>query len=112
MRTTLVLVLICACGSDKKSNNPDGNGSDVDAKVFMDAPVQVPAMITISGVATARSLQGTAPEAGVTVGAYKSSDEATPVATAMTDAMGKYTLTITTNGMALDGFVKASKTKF
>jgi hypothetical protein len=46
--------------------------------------------------------------AGVTVGAYQNTDETTPVATATTDTAGNYTLTITTNGHALDGYIKAT----
>ena len=45
----------------------------------------------------------------MTVAAYKSSDETTAVATTMTDAQGNFSLTVPTNGAALDGFLKATK---
>ncbi len=84
----------------------------VDAKVYLDAPVTVPATIKISGVASSRSVGGTTLEKDVVVAAYRSSDEATAVAMATTDATGKYEITITTNGDPLDGFLKATKAGF
>jgi hypothetical protein len=72
-----------------------------------DAPT-APSMITISGTVSERTTNGSMPLPGAMVGAYKNSDEATSVATATSDAMGKYTLTVTSNGVALDGFVKAT----
>jgi hypothetical protein len=74
----------------------------------MDAPPNVPAMITVSGMATERSAGGTAPLNGVMVGAYRNSDPNTAVVMAMSDATGMYSLNIPTNGMPLDGFVKAT----
>ncbi|HEY5948208.1 MAG TPA: hypothetical protein VIV40_22080 [Kofleriaceae bacterium] len=65
-------------------------------------------MITVSGMATEKSATGTTPLNGVMIAAYRNSDPNTPVVTAMSDASGNYSLTITTNGMALDGFVKAT----
>lgn len=65
-------------------------------------------MITISGTATARDASGSMPLAGVTVGAYSNTDENTPVTTATTDAQGNFTLTVTTGGVALDGYLKAT----
>lgn len=67
----------------------------------------VPPMITISGDATARSLNPTA-LANVMVGAYRGSNETTAVATATTAANGNYSMVIQTNGQALDGFLKAT----
>src|SRR6185295_7550816 len=69
-------------------------------------------MITISGTASSRGIGGTAPEANVTIAAYKNTDEATAVATTNTDAMGKFSLVIMTNGQPLDGFLKATKGGF
>ena len=95
----LSLCVVAACG---------GGGSGGGADAAHDS-TPVPTTITISGVASERSLGGTTLVAGLAVAAYKSSDETTAVAMATTDAMGKYTLTITTNGQPLDGFVKATK---
>lgn len=65
-------------------------------------------MITISGTASQVGLNGTNPASGVTIAAYKSSDENTAVAMTTSDAQGNYSLTIPTNGQALDGFLKAT----
>jgi hypothetical protein len=95
--SSLILV-IAACGSSSNGKTPD-------------AP-NVPAMITITGTATSRGLGGSTPVVGATVAAYQSSNETTPVTMTTTDASGNYTLTITTNGQPLDGFVKATMTNF
>ncbi|HEU0030604.1 MAG TPA: hypothetical protein VFQ53_08225 [Kofleriaceae bacterium] len=93
----LLITVVSACGDD------DGGGGNVDAPM-------VPATITISGTASARSLSGSTPAADVAVAAFATSNESTPVAMATTDASGNYTLTVTTNGAPLDGFLKATKT--
>jgi len=81
-----------------------GGGS---SKPMIDGPT-VPTTITVMGTASARDATGSSPLAGVLVGAYASSNESTAVATATTDASGNFTLTITTNGAALDGYLKAT----
>jgi hypothetical protein len=91
-----LLVLLGACGGDDGGSSPD-------------AASNVPAMITISGTASARDATGSTPQEGVAIAAYRNSDVNTPVVSATTDASGNYTLVIPTNGMALDGFVKATK---
>lgn len=65
-------------------------------------------MITVTGQATEISATGSVPLAGVAVNAYRNGDDATSVAMATTDASGNYSLTITTNGQALDGYIKAT----
>jgi len=102
MRTTLLLCcFVLGCGG---GGGDDGGGGSADA-----AP-QVPATITIMGVAAEKSATGTTPKANVMVGAYRNSDPNTPVVTAMSDASGNYTLAIPTNGMPIDGYVKATLT--
>lgn len=95
------LLVFAACGG--------GGGSD--DGTMADAPPAA-SMITISGVASARNVSGSAPEAGVLVEAYAKSNESTPLAMATTDAAGVFTLTVSTNGVALDGFLKATKSGF
>ena len=68
--------------------------------------------ITVTGTAAARDASGSTPLQGVTVGAYAATDETTPVTTATTDASGNFTLTITTNGVALDGYLKATMSTY
>lgn len=90
------LAVTAACG-----------GSDGAPMNTADAPPAAQT-VNISGTATSRDASGGSPLAGVTIGAYANTDESTPVAMATTDASGNYTLTITTNGTALDGYLKAT----
>jgi hypothetical protein len=94
-RIALIFVSLMACGG----------GGDDDA---VDATT-APAMITITGTASTLGVGGSTPTAGVLVEAFANSAETTVVAMATTDATGNYTLTVTTNGTALDGFLKATK---
>src|SRR5213593_36433 len=84
-------VVIAACATDDPAP-PDDTGK-----------------VTVSGTAVEVSASGMTPLAGITVGAYRAADEATAVATATTDADGKYALKIPSNGAAVDGFLKATK---
>jgi hypothetical protein len=99
VRLSWILVL-ASCGSS-------GGGTHVDA--FMG---NVPPMITLTGTANQQSTSGTTPLAGVTLAAYRVTDDNTVVATATSGADGKYTMTVTTNSQPLDGYVKATKTGF
>ena len=65
-------------------------------------------MITISGTASQVDTSGSTPASGVTIAAYKSSDENTVVAMTTSDAQGNYSITVPTNGAALDGFLLAT----
>jgi len=94
MRRIALYGLLAACGGG--SSNPT-----------IDSPPAA-TTITVTGTASARDASGSTPLQGVTIGAYASSDESTPVTTATTDAQGNYTLTIPTSGVALDGFLKAT----
>jgi len=96
------LLVLAACGGGGDSN--DG--------VQIDAPVVAPTMVTLSGVASSRGLGGATPEAGVTIAAYSTADENTPLAMATTDAAGVFTLTITTTGTAINGYLQATKNGF
>ncbi len=90
----LLLSSLAACGSD--SNNTP----------MPDAPGSAAQMITITGHA-----QQPLPSmvlAGVTVGAYQNANDSTAIATGTTDTSGNFTIQVMTNGVALDGFLKAS----
>jgi len=96
----LAILLFAACGDDIKGGATDAT--------HVDAPKVIPAMVTVSGTAI-DPLKPTADKtlAGVTVTANKVSDDS-EVATATTGADGTYTLTITTNGVAVDAYVKTT----
>jgi hypothetical protein len=66
---------------------------------------QVPATITVSGTATARSSATPIPVVGVTVNAYLAG---TVVASATTDAVGAYAMTIDTHGTEVDVSLRTS----
>jgi hypothetical protein len=115
MRATYVWIFVAACGGGSGGSNSSGidaSDNNVDAKEFLDAPANVPAMIAISGATTETGLGGESVVAGVTMTAFRSSDEATALATATSDAQGKYTLNIATGGMQVDGFLKATKSGY
>lgn len=92
----MVLVGTLGCGG-----GDDGPGPAVDAAV-------VPTTLTVMGSASEIGIGGRTPLAGVTIGAYEEAG-ATAVATTTTGADGTYVLTITTDGSALDGYVKGSQ---
>ena len=94
-RLVSILVIAAACGG---SDSPPG----------VDAP-PVTQTIQVSGTAEELSANGSNPVADLLVEAFANSAETTVVASTMTDASGNYTLTIETNGQALDGFIKATK---
>ncbi|MBA3501974.1 MAG: hypothetical protein M4D80_02410 [Myxococcota bacterium] len=100
MKKLLCLLFVAtACGGGGNNDGMDGNpGGEA-----------VPMMVTISGTASTRGLGGASPAQGVTIAAYATSDEATPLAMATTDAAGAFTLTITTTGSAINGYLEAKK---
>ncbi|MBX3156653.1 MAG: hypothetical protein KF773_11675 [Deltaproteobacteria bacterium] len=95
----LALSTAAACGGG-------GGGGDDDPDI--DAPSTAPITITVSGQARELTAGGANPVEGVAIAAFKSSDEATPIATATTDAQGMYSLTVMTDG-PLDGYIRAKK---
>ncbi|MDQ3366284.1 MAG: hypothetical protein M3680_12735 [Myxococcota bacterium] len=116
MRTYLPFLLLgCfACGGDD-GGNTSGADASTDSSGTTDAGVDgpvAPAMITLTGTATARSAGGAAPVADAVIAAYRDADEATPIAMTTTSATGTFTLTVPTGGVALDGFLKATKAGF
>ncbi len=104
-----------ACGGDSGGGDdpdgPPGGGDGPAADAAVDAP-PAPPMITITGTAVQRGLGGTQPVAQAQIGGYRNSDEAAAIATTMTDAQGNFTLVVSTGGVALDGFIKATRTGF
>ena len=112
-RLCVVMCCLAACGGGGGMMMGDDDGGPMpDAKVFMDAPPVVPQSFTISGTTTERGLQGTTAVAGVTIAAYANSNESTAIAMATSDAQGAFSITVMTNGMALDGYLLATKSGY
>ncbi|MDQ3295793.1 MAG: hypothetical protein M3619_04355 [Myxococcota bacterium] len=104
-----------ACGGDGGGGDGGGGDASPDSSGTVDAAPDAPsapAMITLSGTATSRTAGGAQNVADAVIAAYRSSDEATPVAMTTTAANGTFTLTVPTGGVALDGFLKATKAGF
>lgn len=117
MKALALIVFVVACSSSGEPGG--GSNADVDASVntpdakeFLDAPSNVPAMLTLSGVTSERGLSGSSNTAGVSLAVFRTNNDATPLAMATSDAQGKYTLSVTTGGMAIDGYIKASKSGY
>jgi hypothetical protein len=92
----LFLLSLAACGGGgEPSNTPDVS--------------TVPAMVVVSGEAEELGISGGTPVEGLLVEAFTNANDTTPITTAMTDAEGKYSISIPTNGVPLDGFIKATK---
>jgi len=94
-RILAVLLGLAACGDD------GGGSGGVDA-------TPIPAMVTVNGVTSTVGLGGRSPEPGVLVAAYR---EGEPGIVAMTTsaADGTYSLSLPTNGVALDGYLLGTK---
>jgi hypothetical protein len=69
----------------------------------------IPDTITISGQAIVQDQTTSSPQSGVAIAVFAIGDDATALATATTDSSGNYSLTLTTNGAAIDGYIKATK---
>jgi hypothetical protein len=105
-----VLLAMCvACGTKSGAvadGGGGGGGGGGDAMVFDDAPPIVPTTITISGTVVEKGASGGSgsPITNATVVAKQSSDDSM-VATAMTNGSGAFSMMVTTNGQALDGYL-------
>jgi hypothetical protein len=104
----VALSALAACGGDSNNNNQNDAAVDASVDAAIDAP-PAPQTITLTGTVTERNLQGSVAVSGAAVEAFSNADEATPVATATTDAQGNFTLTVETGGVALAGYLKASR---
>lgn len=114
MKTSIALILIAACGGGGcSSTDGGGSGSDMlaDARIFLDAPPTVPAMITIAGTALDSGASTSVPLAGATISLLKTSDDSV-LATTTSAADGKYSLPVTTNGLVLDAYIAATKSGY
>ena len=82
-----------------------GGGGDDDG-VDIDAPPAA-TMLTVTGQAQTVSGTSTVPLEGATIEAYRNGT-ATPIGTATSAADGNYSITLTTDGTAIDGYLKGT----
>ena len=99
----LTAVLLVACS--KSSTAPTVTGYECLGQAY---PTSAPASITVSGT-VADFING--PLAGATVYAFKTGT-ASPIDSATTDAGGAFSMTVSTGGTPLDGYLKASKSGY
>lgn len=123
MRQTYIavaLAALAACGGDSGSGD-GGDGTNTDASTnpdsssppdaSIDAP-PAPAMITISGTVTERMQNGMQPVVDASIALYRSSNETTPLAMTTSAAGGAFSVTVDTGGVALVGYLKATKANY
>jgi hypothetical protein len=84
--------------------NPTGGGSGSNP-----SSGGIPDTITISGQAIVQDQTTETPQSGVAISVYATGDDSTAIATATTDGSGNYSVMLTTNGQAIDGYIKATK---
>jgi hypothetical protein len=108
-RALAIAFVFGACGGGSGNSNADAGA---DAHVFLDAPPVVPQMITIAGMSTEDGQSSSTPLAGVAISVVKQSDETTPLATATTDAQGKYSVMVPTGGGVVDAYIVATKSGY
>jgi hypothetical protein len=106
MKALAFVLLVAACGSSSTSNP-----ASPDAAVFNDAPPNVPAMITIAGTAYDNGQSSATPLAGVAITLKSRADDST-LASATSDAQGKYSLSVTTGGHVVDAYILATKSGY
>ncbi len=98
------VLLIAACGGGSSHTKPDAGP---DARVFNDAPPSVPATITIGGTAFDSGQGSSTPLAGVTISLKNRADDS-QLASATSDASGKYSMSVTTGGHVVDAYILAT----
>ncbi|MBL0214978.1 MAG: hypothetical protein IPQ07_13965 [Myxococcales bacterium] len=98
---TFALLGVAACGDD---GGGGGGGGGADAPV----DVTVNTTITISGVASEITATGRVAQAGVQIVVLKVSDDSV-IAMTTSDAAGAFTVSAPSNGAAIDGYLKATK---
>lgn len=110
-----LLLVACGGGGNSGGGGGDDDGSNnqpADARVYLDAPPSVPAMINIGGTANENTQSGANPLAGVAISLYHVGDDATPIAMTTSAADGKFSMMVPTNGHVVDAYLKASKSGY
>lgn len=107
MKLLACVFVAAACGGS--SSNPGSGGPD--ASVFEDAPPNVNQMITIAGTAYDNGQSSSTPLAGVAIALKNRADDST-LASATSDAQGKYSMSVPTGGHVVDAYLLATKSGY
>ena len=107
MKFPALVLFVAACGGS--SSKPGESGPD--AQVFNDAPPNVTTMITIGGTAKDNGQNSSTPLAGVAISLKNRADDST-LAMTTSDAQGKYSMTVPTNGHVVDAYILATKSGY
>jgi len=104
----VVSLFACASPGGPGGGNP-GSGGDDGSGVDPGPDAAVASHLTLSGIATEQGQSGATVVSGATIVAYRTSDN-TQLATATSDAAGKYSLAI--DATPLDGYLKVTKSGY
>lgn len=106
------LALAAACGGDDSGNTsidaPAGGKQDAPVTTQTDAPSNIPATVTISGIVSQISTSGKKALAGVTITAFQRVGD-TMIATTTSGTDGSFTVSAPTNGSPVDAYLVATK---
>lgn len=103
--TPFLLGTLAAAACSKSSTAPNNTGYECIGQAY---PTTAPASITVSGT-VADFING--PLSGATVYAFKTGT-ASAIDSATTSASGTFTMSVSTGGVPLDGYLKASKSGY
>jgi hypothetical protein len=106
MKLLPIVLFVAACGGSTSKSN-----AGPDARVFHDAPPNVPAMITIGGTARDNGQSSSTPLAGVGIALMNRADDSM-LASTTSDAQGKYSMSVTTAGHVVDAYILATKSGY
>ncbi len=107
MKTVAIVLLVAACSSSSSNKPGPDAAKSPDARVFDDAPPNVPAMITIAGTAFDSGQNSSTPLAGVAITLKNRADDSM-LASATSDAQGKYSMSVSTGGHPVDAYILAT----
>lgn len=112
-RLAFAFLALAACGGDDGGSNTidaPGGGSNKDAPATqVDAPSNVPTMVTISGTVKEVTTSGQTPVSGATITAYQQSGDAM-IATTTSGADGTFSISAPTNGSPVVAYLVSKKT--
>lgn len=111
-RLAFAFLALAACGGDDGGSNTidaPGGGSNKDAPATqMDAPSNIPATVTITGIVSQISTSGKKALAGVTVTAFQRNGDVM-ITTTTSGSDGSFSISAPTNGSPVDAYLVATK---